>query len=46
MPAVFDQNYVKRLTGTNVKTGKNKMRSGRAGSRRHSSFKKKTDRGR
>jgi myo-inositol-1-phosphate synthase len=24
MPAVFDQNYVKRLSGTNVKTGKNK----------------------
>lgn len=25
MPAVFSQNYVKRLTGENVKTGKNKM---------------------
>jgi myo-inositol-1-phosphate synthase len=25
MPAVFDQHYVKRLSGTNVKTGKNKM---------------------
>jgi myo-inositol-1-phosphate synthase len=25
MPAVFEQKYVKRLTGTNVKTGKNKM---------------------
>ena len=25
MPAVFEQSYVKRLTGTNVKTGKNKM---------------------
>jgi Myo-inositol-1-phosphate synthase len=25
MPAVFEQNYVKRLTGDNVKTGKNKM---------------------
>jgi myo-inositol-1-phosphate synthase len=25
MPAVFDQNYVKRLNGTHVKTGKNKM---------------------
>jgi myo-inositol-1-phosphate synthase len=25
MPAVFEQNYVKRLTGTNVKSGKNKM---------------------
>jgi myo-inositol-1-phosphate synthase len=25
MPAVFNQNYVKRLHGTNVKTGKNKM---------------------
>jgi myo-inositol-1-phosphate synthase len=24
MPAVFDQNYVKKLIGTNVKTGKNK----------------------
>jgi myo-inositol-1-phosphate synthase len=24
MPAVFDQNYVKKLVGTNVKTGKNK----------------------
>ena len=25
MPAVFEQNYVKRITGENVKTGKNKM---------------------
>src|SRR5687768_187081 len=25
MPAVFEQNYVKRLHGENVKTGKNKM---------------------
>ena len=25
MPAVFEQNYVKRLTGTNVKQGKTKM---------------------
>jgi myo-inositol-1-phosphate synthase len=25
MPAVFDQNYVKRLSGTQVKKGKNKM---------------------
>ncbi|HVF49900.1 MAG TPA: inositol-3-phosphate synthase [Pyrinomonadaceae bacterium] len=25
MPAVFDQHYVKRLNGTNVKTGKNKL---------------------
>ncbi len=25
MPAVFSQNYVKRLNGTNVKNGKNKM---------------------
>jgi myo-inositol-1-phosphate synthase len=25
MPAVFEQNYVKRLQGDNVKTGKNKM---------------------
>jgi myo-inositol-1-phosphate synthase len=25
MPAVFDQKYVKRLTGNNVKSGKNKM---------------------
>ncbi len=25
MKAVFDQNYVKRLTGTNVKTGKHKL---------------------
>src|SRR3954468_23655783 len=25
MPAVFEQNYVKRITGSNVKTGKNKM---------------------
>ena len=25
MKAVFDQSYVKRLTGTNVKTGKNKL---------------------
>jgi myo-inositol-1-phosphate synthase len=25
MPAVFEQKYVKRLTGSNIKTGKNKM---------------------
>ncbi len=25
MPAVFEHNYVKRLNGTNIKTGKNKM---------------------
>ena len=25
MPAVFEQNFVKRITGDNVKTGKNKM---------------------
>src|SRR5678816_109215 len=25
MPAVFEQNYVKRITGENVKTGKSKM---------------------
>jgi myo-inositol-1-phosphate synthase len=25
MPAVFDHNYVKRLNGTNIKSGKNKM---------------------
>lgn len=25
MPAVFEQNYVKRISGDNVKTGKNKM---------------------
>ena len=25
MPAVFEQNYVKRITGTNIKTGKSKM---------------------
>lgn len=25
MPAVFEQNYVKRLNGNNIKTGKNKM---------------------
>jgi len=25
MKAVFDQNYVKRLSGTNVKRGKNKL---------------------
>ena len=25
MPAVFDYNYVKRLNGTNIKSGKNKM---------------------
>ncbi|MFH4324861.1 inositol-3-phosphate synthase, partial [Acinetobacter baumannii] len=25
MPAVFEQNYVKRLNGNNVKTGRNKM---------------------
>jgi myo-inositol-1-phosphate synthase len=29
MKAVFDQNYVKRLTGTNVKKGKNKLQLAR-----------------
>ena len=28
MKAVFDQNYVKRLNGTNVKTGTNKFEVG------------------
>ena len=34
-PAVFDRKYVKRLDGPNVKKGKNKLRSRRAGHRRH-----------
>ena len=35
MPAVFDQNYVKRLDGTNVKTGQDEARSGRAAAAGH-----------
>ena len=35
MPAVFDQYYVKRLHGTNVKTGEEQARSGRPGARRY-----------
>ena len=36
MPAVFDQNYVKRLEGTNVKPGKTKRDAGRAAAGRTS----------
>jgi myo-inositol-1-phosphate synthase len=41
MKAVFDQNYVKRLTGTNVKTGKNKLQLARQLIEEIADFKKK-----
>src|SRR3989449_4795004 len=41
MKAVFDQNYVKRLTGTNVKTGKNKIQLARQLIEEIADFKKK-----
>ncbi len=41
MPAVFDQAYVKRLTGTNVKTGKNKRELAEALRKDIRDFKKK-----
>ncbi|MDX6574075.1 MAG: myo-inositol-phosphate synthase [Blastocatellia bacterium] len=41
MKAVFDQNYVKRLTGTNVKTGKNKLQLARQLIDEIADFKKK-----
>ena len=44
MPAVFDQHYVKRLQGTNVKTGKNKRDLADQLRADIQAFKKKTDR--
>jgi myo-inositol-1-phosphate synthase len=41
MKAVFDQNYVKRLTGTNVKKGKNKLQLARQLIDEIADFKKK-----
>src|SRR5258706_7881894 len=41
MKAVFDQNYVKRLTGTNVKTGKRKLQLARQLIDEIAGFKKK-----
>jgi len=41
MKAVFDQNYVKRLTGTNVKKGKNKLQLARQLIDEIAEFKKK-----
>jgi myo-inositol-1-phosphate synthase len=41
MKAVFDQNYVKRLTGTNVKKGKNKLELARQLIDEIADFKKK-----
>src|SRR2546427_320048 len=41
MKAVFDQNYVKRLTGTNVKKGKNKIQLARQLIEEIADFKKK-----
>jgi myo-inositol-1-phosphate synthase len=41
MKAVFDQNYVKRLTGTNVKKGKNKLQLARQLIEEIADFKKK-----
>ena len=35
MPAVFDQNYVKRLDGTNVKTGQDQAGPGRGAAEGH-----------
>ena len=44
MPAVFDQHYVKRLTGTRVKTGKNKCDLANQIRNDIAEFKTKTDR--
>jgi myo-inositol-1-phosphate synthase len=44
MPAVFDQHYVKRLNGTNVKKGKNKRDLAEQLRADIREFKKKTDR--
>ena len=44
MPAAFDQNYVKRLTGTHIKSGKNKRDLAEQIRKDIQAFKKKTDR--
>ena len=44
MPAVFDQHYVKRLTGTKIKTGKNKCDLANQIRNDIAAFKSKTDR--
>ena len=44
MPAVFDQHYVKRLTGTRIKTGKNKCDLANQIRNDIAEFKTKTDR--
>jgi myo-inositol-1-phosphate synthase len=44
MPAVFDQHYVKRLTGTKIKTGKNKCDLANQIRNDIAEFKTKTDR--
>ncbi len=44
MPAAFDQNYVKRLTGTHIKSGRNKRDLAEQIRKDIQAFKKKTDR--
>ena len=44
MPAAFDQNYVKRLTGKHIKSGKNKCDLAEQIRNDIQEFKKKTDR--
>ena len=44
MPAAFDQNYVKRLTGTHIKSGKNKRDLAEQIRKDIQAFKKKVDR--
>jgi len=44
MPAAFDQNYVKRLTGTHIKSGKNKRDLAEQIRKDIQAFKKTTDR--
>jgi len=44
MPAAFDQNYVKRLTGTHIKSGKNKRDLAEQIRKDIQEFKKTTDR--
>jgi hypothetical protein len=44
MPAAFDQHYVKRLTGTHIKSGKNKRDLAEQIRKDIQAFKKKTDR--
>ena len=43
MPAVFERNYVKRLQGDNIKTGKNKMELAEALMQDIADFKQKND---